>query len=228
MRRVAATIRHQGVARSSIWSRSTPSFVMLAGLPVRHFGWSSTILSCPSRLLRSCHRPRGWVLEKRELACWRKIPKASSAAIPRSSGAATRWPSSCSRLGLRYIALVPGSSYRGLHDSLVNYGGNRDPQMLVCLHEEHAVAIAHGYAKVTGRPMAVALHTNVGPDARDHGPLQRLLRPRADADRRATGPVDAARRRPWIDWIHTSADQGALIRPVLQVGRSARLRRGGA
>ena len=58
------------------------------------------------------------------------------------------------RLGLRYIALVPGSSYRGLHDSLVNYGGNRDPQMLVCLHEEHAVAIAHGYAKVTGRPMA--------------------------------------------------------------------------
>ena len=59
-------------------------------------------------------------------------------------------------------ALNPGASYRGLHDSLVNYNGNRDPRMLVCLHEEHAVAIAHGYAKVTGRPMAVALHSNVG------------------------------------------------------------------
>jgi len=55
-----------------------------------------------------------------------------------------------SRLDLRYVALVPGSSYRGLHDSLVNYNGNRDPRLLVCLHEEHAIAIAHGYAKVTG------------------------------------------------------------------------------
>ena len=62
-----------------------------------------------------------------------------------------------SRLDLRYLALVPGSSYRGLHDSLVNYIGNRDPRLLVCLHEEHAVAIAHGYAKVTGHPMAVAI-----------------------------------------------------------------------
>jgi thiamine pyrophosphate-dependent acetolactate synthase large subunit-like protein len=28
----------------------------------------------------------------------------------------------------------------------------------------------------------------------------------------ATGPWDAARRRPWIDWIHTASDQGALVR----------------
>jgi thiamine pyrophosphate-dependent acetolactate synthase large subunit-like protein len=118
-----------------------------------------------------------------------------------------------SRLGLRYIALVPGSSYRGLHDSLVNYNGNRDPQLLVCLHEEHAVAIAHGYAKVTGRPLAVAIHSNVG---LMHASMAVY---NAYCDRvpmliiGATGPVDAARRRPWIDWIHTSGDQGALIRP---------------
>jgi thiamine pyrophosphate-dependent acetolactate synthase large subunit-like protein len=117
-----------------------------------------------------------------------------------------------SRLGLGYIALVPGSSYRGLHDSLVNYNGNRDPQLLVCLHEEHAVAIAHGYAKVTGRPMAVAVHSNVG---LMHASMAIY---NAFCDRvpmlivGATGPVDAARRRPWIDWIHTAADQGALIR----------------
>jgi thiamine pyrophosphate-dependent acetolactate synthase large subunit-like protein len=117
-----------------------------------------------------------------------------------------------SRLDLRYLALVPGSSYRGLHDSLVNYGGNRDPQLLVCLHEEHAVAIAHGYAKVTGRPMGVAIHSNVG---LMHATMAIY---NAWCDRvpmliiGATGPVDAARRRPWIDWIHTSTDQGALIR----------------
>jgi thiamine pyrophosphate-dependent acetolactate synthase large subunit-like protein len=116
------------------------------------------------------------------------------------------------RLDLRYLALVPGSSYRGLHDSLVNYAGNRDPQLLVCLHEEHAVAIAHGYAKVTGRPMAAAIHSNVG---LMHATMAIY---NAWCDRvpmliiGATGPVDAARRRPWIDWIHTSTDQGALIR----------------
>ena len=116
------------------------------------------------------------------------------------------------RLDLPYIALVPGSSYRGLHDSLVNYNGNRDPQLLVCLHEEHAVAIAHGYAKVTGRPLAVGIHSNVG---LMHASMAIY---NAYCDRvpmliiGATGPVDAARRRPWIDWIHTSGDQGALIR----------------
>src|SRR5271165_4082572 len=65
-------------------------------------------------------------------------------------------------LDIPYVALNPGASYRGLHDSLVNFLGNRSPQMLLCLHEEHAVAIAHGYAKVTGRPMGALLHSNVG------------------------------------------------------------------
>ena len=116
------------------------------------------------------------------------------------------------RLEIPYIALNPGASYRGLHDSLVNHLGNRTPEMLVCLHEEHAVAIAQGYAKVTGRPIAVALHSNVG--------LMHATMAIFDAwcDRQpmlilgATGPVDAALRRPWIDWIHTSQDQGALVR----------------
>ena len=116
------------------------------------------------------------------------------------------------RLGIPYIALNPGASYRGLHDSLVNHLGNRAPEMLMCLHEEQAVAIAHGYAKATGRPMAVALHSNVG---LMHGTMAIY---NAWCDRApmlilgATGPVDATLRRPWIDWIHTSQDQGALVR----------------
>ncbi|WP_432828849.1 thiamine pyrophosphate-binding protein [Dactylosporangium sp. CA-092794] len=116
-------------------------------------------------------------------------------------------------LDLTYIALNPGSSYRGLHDSLVNFAGNTEPQMLLCLHEDAAVAIAHGWAKVTGRPMAVAVHANVG---LMHASMALY---NAYCDRvpmlvlGATGPLDARARRPWIDWIHTSADQGALIRP---------------
>ena len=120
------------------------------------------------------------------------------------------------RLDLPYIAMVPGASYRGFQDSLVNYLGNRDPQMLVCLHEEHCVAIAHGYAKVTDKPMAAAVHSNVG--------LMHATMAIFDAwcDRApvmvfgATGPVDAALRRPWIDWIHTSRDQGALVRDYVK------------
>jgi thiamine pyrophosphate-dependent acetolactate synthase large subunit-like protein len=111
-----------------------------------------------------------------------------------------------------YIALNPGASYRGLHDSLVNYLGNERPQMLLCLHEESAVAIAHGYAKVTGKAMAAAVHSNVG---LMHATMAIF---NAWCDRMpmvifgATGPVDAPKRRPWIDWIHTARDQGALVR----------------
>ena len=115
-------------------------------------------------------------------------------------------------LEIPYIALNPGASYRGLHDSLVNYLGNSAPQMLLCLHEESAVAIAHGYAKVTGKAMAAAVHSNVG---LMHATMAIF---NAWCDRMpvivlgATGPVDAAKRRPWIDWIHTARDQGALVR----------------
>jgi thiamine pyrophosphate-dependent acetolactate synthase large subunit-like protein len=115
-------------------------------------------------------------------------------------------------LDIPYIALVPGASFRGLHDSLVNHLGNERPSMLLCLHEEHAVAIAHGWAKVTGRAMAAAVHSNVG---LMHATMAVF---NAWCDRMpvlllgATGPVDAAKRRPWIDWIHTARDQGALVR----------------
>lgn len=115
-------------------------------------------------------------------------------------------------LDIPYIALNPGASYRGLHDSLVNYLGNERPQLLLCLHEEAAVAIAHGYAKVTGKAMAAAVHSNVG---LMHATMAIF---NAWCDRMpmvilgATGPVDAVKRRPWIDWIHTARDQGALIR----------------
>ncbi len=102
-------------------------------------------------------------------------------------------------LNIPYIALNPGASFRGLHDSLVNHLGNQRPTMLLCLHEEHAIAIAHGYAKVTGKAMAAAVHSNVG---LMHGTMAIF---NAWCDRMpaiiigATGPVDATKRRPWID-----------------------------
>jgi acetolactate synthase-1/2/3 large subunit len=115
------------------------------------------------------------------------------------------------RYELPYAALNPGASYRGLHDSIVNYGGNR-PVMMLCQHEETAVQIAHGYAKASGRPMVAILHNLVG---LLHANLAVYY---AYADRApvfivgATGPMDETRRRPRIDWIHTALVQGEAVR----------------
>jgi acetolactate synthase-1/2/3 large subunit len=110
-----------------------------------------------------------------------------------------------------YAAINPGSSFRGLHDSLVNYGGNR-PQILLCPHEEIAVQIAHGYAKASGGPMVAIVHDVVG---LLHSCMAAYY---AYIDRApvfiigATGPLDEAQRRPKIDWIHTANVQGEAVR----------------
>ena len=112
---------------------------------------------------------------------------------------------------LPYAALNPGASFRGLHDSIVNYGGNH-PTMMLCQHEETAVQIAHGYAKASGRPMVAILHNLVG---LLHSNLAIYY---AYIDRApifvigATGPMDETKRRPRIDWIHTAQGQGEAVR----------------
>src|SRR6202162_6014776 len=116
------------------------------------------------------------------------------------------------RLGIPSVWRVPGASFRGLHDSLVNDLGNKHPQMLTCVHEDTAISIAHGYAKASGRMMGAVVHSNVG---LMHATMAIF---NAWCDRvpmlilGATGPWDAAKRRPWIDWIHTASDQAALVR----------------
>jgi thiamine pyrophosphate-dependent acetolactate synthase large subunit-like protein len=117
------------------------------------------------------------------------------------------------RLGVEYVALSPGSTIRGLHDSLVELG---TPQLVECLHEEISVAIAHGYAKAAGRPMAAALHDVVG---LQHASMAIF---NAWCDRvpmlllGGAGPMDATKRRPWIDWIHTANVQGNLVRDYVK------------
>src|SRR5215470_3887259 len=118
--------------------------------------------------------------------------------------------------GITYAACNPGASFRGLHDSIVNYGGNRMPELIECCHEEISVAIAHGYAKATGTPMAALLHNIVG---LQHASMALF---NAWCDRApvlalgATGPMDSTQRRPWIDWIHTALVQGTLVRDYVK------------
>ena len=120
------------------------------------------------------------------------------------------------RLGIQYAALNPGASFRGIHDSLVNFAKNQRPHIIQCLHEEISVALAHGYAKAAGKPMAALLHDIVG---LQHASMAVF---NAWCDRAPIlllgggGPMDLTKRRPWIDWIHTAQVQGALVRDYVK------------
>jgi thiamine pyrophosphate-dependent acetolactate synthase large subunit-like protein len=115
-----------------------------------------------------------------------------------------------------YAAFNPGASFRGIHDSLVNYLGNKRPEFLECTHEEISVAIAHGYARASGKPMAAILHNVVG--------LQHAVMAIYNAwcDRipviliGGTGPMSYVNRRPGSDWLHTALVQGNLIRDIVK------------
>ena len=118
-------------------------------------------------------------------------------------------------LDLEFMATNPGSSFRSLHESLVNYGGNKAPELLTCMHEEAAVAMAHGYAKAAGKPMGALIHGSVGVQ---HGAMAIY---NAWVDRVPlmifTGNgLDAAKRRPGTEWNHSVQDPALLVRDFLK------------
>jgi acetolactate synthase-1/2/3 large subunit len=115
-------------------------------------------------------------------------------------------------LGIEYIAINPGASYRGIHDSLVNYLGNERPELILCNHEEIAVAIAHGYGRAAGKPMAAFVHDIVGLLHASMAVFNAWMARASVLLLGGTGPVDANHRRPWIDWIHTANVQGEAVR----------------
>ncbi len=114
-------------------------------------------------------------------------------------------------LGFEYVAANPGSSFRGLHESLINYGGNKDPELLTCCHEESSVAMAHGYAKIEGKPMLVMAHGTVG---LQHASMAIY---NAYADRVPVyillGNIqDETWRRSDVEWTHSVQDAAAMVR----------------
>lgn len=113
--------------------------------------------------------------------------------------------------GIDYVAAMPGSTFRGIHESIVSYAGDQQPALIVCTHEEASAAIAHGYAKVAGKPMACLVHSTVG---LQHASMAIF---NAWCDRVpmiiiAGNIADATKRRPGVEWYHTALDLGALVR----------------
>lgn len=114
-------------------------------------------------------------------------------------------------LGYKYVSLNPGASFRGLHDSLVNYCGN-EVEMIECPHEKIAVALAHGYAKASGEPMAVILHDLVGLLQGTMGVYYAYIDRVPVMIMGGSGPAVHDHRRPNIDWIHSANVQGEAVR----------------
>lgn len=118
-------------------------------------------------------------------------------------------------LGVEYVASNPGSSFRGLQESIATYGGNAAPEFLTCLHEESSAAMAHGYAKVALKPMAFLAHGTVGLQHAamavynawcDRVPLIGLL----------GNGLNAEKRRPGVEWQHTAQDPVEIVRDYVK------------
>jgi acetolactate synthase-1/2/3 large subunit len=118
-------------------------------------------------------------------------------------------------LGIEYCAANPGSSFRGLHESIINYGGNKNPELITCLHEESSAAIAHGYAKIEGKPMMIMAHGTVG---LQHASMAIY---NAYADRVPMYIVlgnilDVDYRRGSAEWMHSVQDAAAMVRDYIK------------
>lgn len=118
-------------------------------------------------------------------------------------------------LGIEYCATNAGSSFRGLHESMINYGGNKAPELLTCLHEETSAAMAHGYAKIEGKPMMIMAHGTVGLQHAsmaifnaycDRVPLYIVL----------GNIMDAKFRRNNTEWVHSVQDAAAMVRDYVK------------
>lgn len=118
-------------------------------------------------------------------------------------------------LGFEYICANPGSSFRGLHESVINYGGNRNPEFITCCHEESSVAMAHGYAKIEGKPACVFAHGTVGLQHAAMA-LYNAYCDRAPVYMIIGNSVDAASRRPGVEWEHSVQDAAAMVRDFVK------------
>ncbi|HEX3743852.1 MAG TPA: thiamine pyrophosphate-dependent enzyme [Bryobacteraceae bacterium] len=114
-------------------------------------------------------------------------------------------------LGFEYVAANPGSSFRSLHESLVNFGGNINPEFLTCCHEESAVAMGDGYARIEGKPLAVCAHSTVGLQHASMA-IYNAYAGRVPVFLVLGNTVDITLRRNLGDWDHSAQDAAAMVR----------------
>src|SRR6266508_148094 len=114
-------------------------------------------------------------------------------------------------LAIKYLPANCASSFRAIHESLINYGGNKMPEFLTCMHEESAVGMAHGYFKVAGKPLMTLCHGTVGLQHATMG-IYNAWCDRVPVIIVGGNDLDAAHRPPGVPTIHSAQDINALVR----------------
>jgi acetolactate synthase-1/2/3 large subunit len=114
-------------------------------------------------------------------------------------------------LGFEYVCANPGSSFRGLHESIINYGGNKNPEFITCCHEESSVAMAHGYYKIEGKPLAVVAHGTVGLQHAAMG-IYNAYCDRVPVYVILGNIIDETQRAPGVEWFHSVQDAASMVR----------------
>lgn len=118
-------------------------------------------------------------------------------------------------LGIEYCAANPGSSFRGIHESILNYAGNKMPELLTCLHEESSAAMAHGYAKIEGKPMMIMVHGTVGLQHASMA-IYNAYCDRVPIFIIAGNILDVNYRRGNAEWVHSVQDCAAMVRDYIK------------
>jgi thiamine pyrophosphate-dependent acetolactate synthase large subunit-like protein len=118
-------------------------------------------------------------------------------------------------LGFEYVCANPGSSFRALHESVINYGGNQAPELITCCHEESAVAMGHGYAKIEGKPLCVFAHGTVGLQHASMA-IYNAFCDRVPVYIVIGNTMDAAKRAPGAEWDHSVQDAAVIVRDFVK------------
>jgi thiamine pyrophosphate-dependent acetolactate synthase large subunit-like protein len=118
-------------------------------------------------------------------------------------------------IGLQYVAINPAAGFRSLQESIINYSGNKNPEIITCLHEETATHMAQGYAKASGKPMGVMVHGTVGLQHASMA-LYNAWVDRVPLIMFAGNGIDAATRRPGVETIHSAQDPAAMVREFVK------------
>jgi acetolactate synthase-1/2/3 large subunit len=119
------------------------------------------------------------------------------------------------QLGVEYVAQTPANTFRGLHEAIINGGGNKAPELLSCTHEEIAVAMAHGYVKIEGKPMAVMAQATVGLQHATMA-LYNAYCDQAPVYMIVGNSVDASKRLFSFEWDHAAIDPGVIVRDYVK------------
>jgi acetolactate synthase I/II/III large subunit len=118
-------------------------------------------------------------------------------------------------LDLEYVCANPGSSFRALHESVINYGGNQKPEFITCCHEESSIGMAHGYSKIEGKPLAVFAHGTVGLQHAAMG-IYNAYCDRVPMFIVVGNTIDATMRRPGVEWEHSVQDAASIVRDFVK------------